>query len=65
MGEVQAKGAALVPKRALEVMDGEVNRILLLGQNCIVPISFQVPRKVIFLLTITNVGLFLLQFILV
>ncbi|CAL1276842.1 unnamed protein product [Larinioides sclopetarius] len=45
LGEVQAKGAALVPKRALEVMDGEVNRILLLGQNCIVPISFQVPRK--------------------
>lgn len=46
LGEVQAKGAALVPKRALEVMDGEVNRLLLLGQNCIVPISFQVPRKV-------------------
>uniref|UniRef100_A0A2L2YGN7 Coronin n=1 Tax=Parasteatoda tepidariorum TaxID=114398 RepID=A0A2L2YGN7_PARTP len=45
MGEVQAKGAALVPKRALEVMDGEVNRLLLLGQSCIVPISFQVPRK--------------------
>ncbi|KAF8795020.1 Coronin-7 like protein [Argiope bruennichi] len=45
LGEIQAKGAALVPKRALEVMDGEVNRILLLGQNCIVPISFQVPRK--------------------
>ncbi|KAG8189255.1 hypothetical protein JTE90_013783 [Oedothorax gibbosus] len=45
LGEVQAKGAALVPKRALEVMDGEVNRLLLLGQNCIVPISFQVPRK--------------------
>lgn len=45
LGEVQAKGAALVPKRALEVMDGEVNRLLLLGQNCIVPISYQVPRK--------------------
>ncbi|XP_035229398.1 coronin-7-like [Stegodyphus dumicola] len=45
LGEVQAKGAALVPKRTLEVMDGEVNRLLLLGQDCIVPISFQVPRK--------------------
>ncbi|XP_054714139.1 coronin-7-like [Uloborus diversus] len=45
LGEIQAKGATLLPKRALEVMDGEVNRLLLLGQDCIVPISFQVPRK--------------------
>ncbi|XP_064481364.1 coronin-7-like isoform X2 [Ornithodoros turicata] len=45
MGEVQTKGAGLVPKRALKVMDGEVNRVLLLGQDCIVPVSYQVPRK--------------------
>ncbi|KAL3188432.1 hypothetical protein MRX96_003412 [Rhipicephalus microplus] len=45
MGEVQTKGVGLVPKRALKVMDGEVNRVLVLGQDCIVPISYQVPRK--------------------
>lgn len=45
MGEVQTKGAGLVPKRALKVMDGEVNRVLILGQDCIVPIPYQVPRK--------------------
>lgn len=45
MGEVQTKGAGLVPKRALNVMDGEVNRVLILGQDCIVPVPYQVPRK--------------------
>ncbi|XP_064489724.1 coronin-7-like [Ornithodoros turicata] len=45
MGEVQTKGAGLVPKRALKVMDCEVNRVLLLGQESIVPLSYQVPRK--------------------
>lgn len=45
MGEVQTKGAGLVPKRALKVMEGEVNRVLLLGQDCIVPVPYQVPRK--------------------
>ncbi|XP_013771927.1 coronin-7-like [Limulus polyphemus] len=45
VGDVQTKGAALVPKRALEVMQAEVNRVLLLGPDCVVPVSFQVPRK--------------------
>ncbi|KAL1434831.1 hypothetical protein MTO96_001722 [Rhipicephalus appendiculatus] len=45
MGEVQTKGVGLVPKRALKVMDGEVNRVLILGQDCIVPIPYLVPRK--------------------
>lgn len=45
IGDVQAKGAALVPKRALHVMQAEVNRILMLGKDCVVPISYQVPRK--------------------
>ncbi|XP_075733806.1 coronin-7 isoform X3 [Rhipicephalus microplus] len=45
IGEVQTKGVGLVPKRALNVMEGEVNRVLILGQDCIVPIPYQVPRK--------------------
>lgn len=45
MGEVQTKGVGLVPKRALKVMEGEVNRVLILGQECIVPVPYQVPRK--------------------
>lgn len=41
----QTKGACLVPKRALRVMDGEVNRIMQLTSNSVIPIMYQVPRK--------------------
>lgn len=41
----QTKGACLLPKRALKVMDTEVNRILQLTANSVVPIPFHVPRK--------------------
>lgn len=42
----QTKGACLVPKRALNVMQGEVNRILQLTSSMVIPIMYQVPRKV-------------------
>lgn len=41
----QTKGACLVPKRALNVMQGEVNRVLQLTSNAVVPVTYQVPRK--------------------
>lgn len=41
----QTKGACLVPKRALSVMQGEVNRILQLTSSSVIPIMYQVPRK--------------------
>uniref|UniRef100_A0A0B7APY5 Coronin n=1 Tax=Arion vulgaris TaxID=1028688 RepID=A0A0B7APY5_9EUPU len=41
----QIKGAALVPKRAMNLMDGEVNRLLLLTRNAIIPAPYIVPRK--------------------
>ncbi|XP_037087762.1 coronin-7-like [Pollicipes pollicipes] len=41
----QTKGACLVPKRALDVMNAEVNRILQLTSQAVVPITYQVPRK--------------------
>ncbi|KAK2716339.1 hypothetical protein QYM36_010792 [Artemia franciscana] len=41
----QMKGACLVPKRALNVMEGEVNRILQLVAGGVVPVSYIVPRK--------------------
>ncbi|KAL7744976.1 hypothetical protein ACLKA6_007244 [Drosophila palustris] len=41
----QTKGACLVPKRALKVMDAEVNRVLQLTSNMVIPIMYQVPRK--------------------
>ncbi|XP_055370712.1 coronin-7 isoform X2 [Condylostylus longicornis] len=41
----QTKGACLIPKRALKVMEGEVNRILQLTSNMVIPIMYQVPRK--------------------
>lgn len=41
----QTKGACIVPKRALKVMETEVNRVLQLTSNSVVPIPFHVPRK--------------------
>ncbi|XP_017147038.1 coronin-7 isoform X3 [Drosophila miranda] len=41
----QTKGACLVPKRALRVMEAEVNRVLQLTSNMVIPIMYQVPRK--------------------
>src|SRR5436190_1775430 len=42
----QTKGACLVPKRALSVMQAEVNRVLQLTSSSVIPIMYQVPRKV-------------------
>lgn len=41
----QTKGGCLVPKRVLDVMKGEVARLLQLADSSIVPITWQVPRK--------------------
>lgn len=41
----QTKGACIVPKRAMEVMQGEVVRTLQLAESSVVPVSWQVPRK--------------------
>ena len=43
--DLQTKGATLASKRALKVMEAEVNRVILLGSDGIVPISYKVPRK--------------------
>ncbi|XP_058794011.1 coronin-7 isoform X2 [Phymastichus coffea] len=41
----QTKGVCLVPKRALNVMQAEVNRVLQLTSSMVIPIMYQVPRK--------------------
>ncbi|KAH3730155.1 hypothetical protein DPMN_056136 [Dreissena polymorpha] len=41
----QIRGACLVPKLAMNVMEGEVDRLMLLMQNSIVPLPYIVPRK--------------------
>ncbi|GAB1598509.1 coronin-7-like, partial [Argonauta hians] len=41
----QIKGAAVVPKQALDVMKGEINRLILLIKNAIIPTPYIVPRK--------------------
>lgn len=41
----QIKGAALVSKRVMNVMEGEVNRLLLLTMSAIIPMPYIVPRK--------------------
>lgn len=43
-GEPQ-KGASLLPKRALDVMEVEVARVLRLTTQAIAPVTFTVPRK--------------------
>ena len=42
----QTKGACLVPRRALNVMQAEINRVLQLADNSIVPIMWQVREIV-------------------
>lgn len=44
--DTSTRGVAMVPKLALDVMSCEVIRVLQLTDSCIVPISYQVPRKV-------------------
>lgn len=44
--DASTRGVALVPKLALDVGSCEVLRVLQLTDNFIVPISYQVPRKV-------------------
>ncbi|KAM6904962.1 coronin-7-like isoform 1-T1 [Xenentodon cancila] len=39
------RGVAMVPKLALDVLSCEVMRVLQLTDSCIVPVSYQVPRK--------------------
>ncbi|KAK9535091.1 hypothetical protein VZT92_007493 [Zoarces viviparus] len=43
--DTSSRGVALVPKHALDVLSCEVMRVLQLTDGCIVPISYQVPRK--------------------
>jgi coronin-7 len=35
-----------VPKRAMDLMSGEVDRLLLLASGAIIPVPYLVPRKV-------------------
>lgn len=44
--DMSTRGVAMVPKLALDVLSCEVMQVLQLTDNCIVPISYQVPRKV-------------------
>lgn len=43
--DTSTRGVAMVPKLALDVMSCEVMSVLQLTDTCIVPISYQVPRK--------------------
>ncbi len=45
-GVEQVRGAALTPKRALDVMACEVNRLLVLTAHALIPLPYIVPRKV-------------------
>ncbi|RUP51924.1 hypothetical protein BC936DRAFT_144358 [Jimgerdemannia flammicorona] len=38
-------GAALLPKRLLDVMQAEIARLMVVTANAIVPVSFDIPRK--------------------
>ena len=36
----------MIPKRGVNVMSGEIDRLLVLTQNAIIPIGFHVQRRV-------------------
>ncbi|KFB41792.1 AGAP000930-PA-like protein [Anopheles sinensis] len=44
-GDQTTRGVCLAPKRALKVMEGEVNRIMQLTLNAVIPVTYKVPRK--------------------
>ncbi|KAF6019302.1 hypothetical protein EB796_022391 [Bugula neritina] len=43
--KAQVKGACLVPKTAVDVMKGEVNRLLVLSKDSVVPVPYIIPRR--------------------
>ncbi|KAM6957237.1 coronin-7 [Aplochiton taeniatus] len=43
--DAPTRGVAMVPKLSLDILSCEVMRVLQLTDNCIVPISYHVPRK--------------------
>jgi len=42
----QLKGACLIPKTSCDVMKGEVNRLLILNKDSVVPVPYIIPRRV-------------------
>lgn len=44
--DIPTKSACLLPKRGVNVMNCEINRVLKLTANSVAPISWTVPRKV-------------------
>ena len=46
VSDVPTKSACLAPKRCVDVMNCEVNRVLKLTSNSVAPVSWVVPRKV-------------------
>jgi coronin-7 len=44
----QHRGICLVPKAGLDVMSAEVDRLLKVTANAVIPIRFTVPRKVLY-----------------
>lgn len=47
-----AKGMAMIPKRAMNVLKCETTRLLKLTSNSVEPLHVYVPRKVLFLVSI-------------
>ncbi|XP_037544478.1 coronin-7 [Nematolebias whitei] len=43
--DASTRGVAMVPKLALDVLSCEVMRVFQLTDSCVVPVSYQVPRK--------------------
>ena len=43
---IQMKGACIVPKRANDVMKGEVEKMLVLNKDSVVPVSYTILRRV-------------------
>jgi len=46
MGNEQIRGACLIPKLGVDVMQGEVDRLIVMLQNSIMPLPYIIPRRV-------------------
>ena len=60
VSDVPTKSLCLAPKRSVDVMNCEVNRLYKLTNNAVAPIAWTVPRKVCFVFFLDFFSNFLL-----
>lgn len=60
---VSLLGATLLPKTSLDVMHAEIARLMTVTENAVIPVSFEVPRKVILLLLLFHLHIYIYTYL--